>query len=325
MTRFGNDNANFFRGCSLCPRACRVDRTTQKRGFCREGDQIRLALACRHFGEEPLLTGSGGSGTIFFSGCTLGCPFCQNHRISRGELGREVTIGEFSAILLALQERGAQNANMVTGTHFSPNIAEGVQDARSRGLEVPVVWNTSGYESRRGLELIGAFSDVFLPDIKTLDRSTAAVLFGTPDYPDVATEAVEWMASQKEIEFDPNGMLTSGTIVRHLVLPGYVDRTRRVIDWFAEKLLGRALLSVMFQYIPPVHPGNPATALDRGVDEVEYCRVLSMLEESGIEDGYIQERVPIREPESQWRPDFDSREPFPQGYSDTVWHWKNGF
>jgi putative pyruvate formate lyase activating enzyme len=312
---------NLFKCCGLCPRKCGVDRTADSSGFCGERNELRMALVCRHFGEEPPLAGKGGSGTVFFTGCTLKCEFCQNCQISRGELGRTVGIEEFADILLALQNQGAENVNLVTGTQFVPLIAEGLGIARRAGLALPVLWNTSAYEDSDALPLIGSITDVFLPDYKTSNPRTADQLFRAPDYPERAADSILWMARQQPLKYSPSGMLMSGTVMRHLVLPGEVEDSRRIIKWFAENIKGNALLSVMFQYLPPSGPARSTGSPNRAVDEVEYCQVLAEIEDSGVTGGFIQKL----DSESQWLPDFQRRYPFPESFSQTVWHWRDGY
>ncbi len=324
--------SELLRDCILCPRNCGVNRVAGKKGFCGESDKVRLALATLHRGEEPPLCGTAGSGAVFFSGCTLKCSFCQNHGISRGAIGRELEEDELAAIFLALQSSGAENLNLVTGTQFLPGIIEALNFARDGGFKLPVLWNSSGYENQSGLELIGTFTDVYLPDLKTLDSGLAGRLFRAPDYPEMATSAILGMASVGKPEFDQSGMLIKGTLVRHLVLPGYLESTRKVLEWFAENLAGRALLSVMFQYLPIPGARSEENAGRRAgigtvsppvrtIEDSEYYTVIGMLEDLGIDDGYVQEP----EPDSPWLPDFERDNPFPDEYSRVVWHWKHGF
>jgi putative pyruvate formate lyase activating enzyme len=331
QSRYAGDMTHFS-SCRLCPRSCLVDRRRGDkggglRGFCGESDAVRLALATLHRGEEPPLTGVGGSGAVFFGGCTLKCSFCQNHDISRGLVGGEVTREELAQVFLELERRGAENLNLVTGTHFLPAIIEALEHAKKDGFELPVLWNTSGYENDTGLELIKSFTDVFLPDLKTLDSGLADRLFKAPDYPQAAAAAILKMAAAGGPVLNADGMLAKGTLVRHLVLPGHLENTRRVLEWFAENLSGRALLSVMFQYLPLSAAGaaeprsieTPAPA--RPIEDSEYYSVIGMLEDLGLEDGYLQEPVS----ESPWMPDFNRENPFPDEYSAVVWHWKHGF
>lgn len=305
-----------YTNCSLCPRKCGIDRTAGKTGFCRAGERIRLSCATLHYGEEPPITGKGGSGTLFFTGCTLQCRFCQNHQISRGGIGRDISTGEFADICLQLQEKGAENINLVTGTMYIPSVAEGIGKARSQGLDIPVLWNSSGYEDMDALDIINSFTDVYLPDIKTLNHTFARYFFNAPDYPERAKEAVEKMAGFGKPEFR-NDKIIKGTIVRHLVIPGYVEMTEKVLRWYAEKLMDKALISVMFQYSPEAAEGDGFP--DRTLSKSEMDMVYALLEEYGIEDGFIQEE----EISDEWNPDFNNRSPFPGGTGKTVWHWKD--
>ena len=307
---------SLYKKCSLCPRACGVDRTSGNLGFCRESSAIRLACATLHHGEEPPITGKGGSGTIFFTGCTLQCRFCQNHQISRGGIGREVSIEEFSDICLKLQEAGAENINLVTGTMFIPSIAIGIELAKEKGLNIPILWNSSGFESSEIIDILNSFVDVYLPDIKTLNHTFAATFFNAIHYPEAAKAAVAKMADSKKIVFKDDKII-SGTIVRHLVIPGYVEMTEKFLKWYAENLKGKALISVMFQYSPKAAQGEGFP--ERTLDKTEMDMVYSYLDELGIEDGFIQEE----EVTDEWNPDFNQLSPFPGSIGKTVWHWKS--
>jgi putative pyruvate formate lyase activating enzyme len=279
----------------------------------------RVAWAGLHFGEEPPLTGSGGSGTIFLSGCTLKCSYCQNDQLSRQGLGRELSAAELARVMLALQRAGAENVNLVTGSHFAPGLAEAAAQARREGLSIPLLWNSSGYESPSTLELLAPWIDVYLPDCKTLDPELSRLLMCAPDYPQVAREALPAMAEARPLRF-AGERLRQGVIVRHLVLPGYLDSTRGVLAWFREHLYGRALLSVMLQYTPNRRSAGSEEkdrAPARRVDEAEHRQVQGWLEELGIEEGFIQEP----EPDSDWLPDFTRRNPFPPGQARPVWHY----
>ena len=304
-----------YRSCLLCPRRCGVDREAGERGYCGETSSLRLAFAGIHRGEEPPITGTGGSGTIFVSGCNLGCAFCQNYQLSSGKqvsmktMGRAVSAEEFAAICLALQEKGAENINIVTGSHAAPAIAFGITEARKQGLSIPALWNSSGYDGAETLEILKDVINIYLPDLKTLDPEIAARFFNAPDYPKHAAAAILRMM-EKEV------------IIRHLILPGYLENTRQVLKWFSENCAGRgrgkALLSLMTQYTP-VHmrePGAASDIPDRYLSEEEYDAVLSMLEEFGIDDGFYQELVTG----SDWLPDFTRQNPFSSELSIPVWH-----
>lgn len=334
MIRLMPNSRSPYSDCRLCSRACGVDRNAGQTGFCGETAELRIATASIHRGEEPPITGLGGSGTVFVTGCTLGCSFCQNHQISQRGMGAPVDRDLFAEICLRLEREGAENINIVTGSHAVPAIAEGLAEARRRGLSVPGLWNSSAYESVEGVDLLAEAIDVYLPDLKTLDGTLSARFFRAPDYPQTATAAITRMAELSSVRFAPSRhadpapgedapeVLVSGVVVRHLVLPDRLDSTRAVLRWFADNLAGKALLSLMTQYTPipgTERAGNPPP--QRFVDEGEYARVVAMLEEFDIEDGFYQELVPG----SDWLPDFLRTNPFSSELSVPVWHWRDGF
>jgi len=304
------DMFDLYAHCRLCPRACGTDRLVSNAGianggFCGEGAPLRLAFAGLHRGEEPPLSGKGGSGTVFVSGCNLGCAFCQNWQISRPpRLGRAVSTDEFTALCLELQNRGAENINIVTGSHAVPAIAHYLSTAKAAGLRLPVLWNSSGYESPETLELLDGHIDTWLPDLKTLDSALAARFFNAPDYPTAAAQAILWMMRNRP----------GGVIIRHLILPGYLESTRAVLRWFADNALGKAQLSLMTQYTPM---GGVEHIPGRFLDGREYETVLGWLEELGIEDGFCQELAAG----SDWLPDFNRPNPFTSDLSVAVWHF----
>jgi putative pyruvate formate lyase activating enzyme len=252
----------------------------------------------------------------------LRCSFCQNWQISREGMGREVTAREFADICLELQRRGAENINIVTGSHVIPQLAEGLAAARSDGLTLPVLWNSSGYESVAALELIEPYIDVWLPDLKTLNPDTARRFFNAPDYPDAAEKAVTWMLGRPvsprfSLANEDTGKPCT-VMLRHLALPGLLDDTRAVLRWFAGHAAGRALLSLMTQYTPiKTATDTPA----RFINEAEYDGILGMLDEIGEPAGFYQEL----ETGDAWLPDFARKNPFSSELSNPVWHWWNGF
>jgi len=342
---------SLYRDCRLCPRLCGVDRTAGRRGFCGQGDRLRLAWAGLHFGEEPPVTGRGGSGALFFSGCTLGCPYCQNEQLSRHGMGREISEAELSRLMLGLQAEGAENINLVTATQFVPGVLAAARRAREDGLRIPLLWNSAGYERLETLDLLETEIDVYLPDCKTLDEKVSRRILGAGDYPEVARLALERMAAARPLALDGEGLrLRRGVMIRHLVLPGLLESTRRVLGWFAETLKGRALLSVMFQYTPNVRALAAAGQVEDGPDGAagsprarggaapgrravrggrvsrrrllppEMRRVLGWLEELGIDEGFVQEAAE----EDTWLPDFARSNPFPPGQAVPLWHWREG-
>jgi len=311
---------SLYGACTLCPRACGVDRLSRERGFCGQGTWPRVAWAGLHFGEEPPIVGKGGSGAVFFSGCNLKCSFCQNRQISHGDMGADLSAGDLALLFLDLQGAGAENLNLVTGTPHLPAVLTGLAEARRQGLRLPVVWNTSSYETPESLDLLDSEVDVYLADLKTLDPGPASDLCGAPDYPEVAREALSAMAEQKPLRFQGN-RLAGGVIVRHLVLPGRLESTRRCLEWHRHNLRSAALLSLMFQYTPAPRTQAAAEAAvlpPRGVSQKEQETVLHWLEELDIQEGFVQD---LPEDDS-WLPDFSEIEPFPRGQARTLWHWR---
>jgi putative pyruvate formate lyase activating enzyme len=237
-------------------------------------------------------------------------------------MGRKVGAEEFARICSALQARGAENINLVTGSHAAPALAAALEAARNGGLKLPVFWNSSSYEGPASLSLLENALDGYLPDLKTLDSSLSGRLFNAPDYPGHAQRAIRWMMASRELRFS-GGVLVSGVIIRHLVLPGCLESTRRVLRWFAEYGQGRALLSLMTQYTPVNGGRRPGgeQAPSRQVEAGEYETLLRWLEEFDIEDGFYQELIH----DDSWLPDFRRPNPFSSALSKPVWHWKEGF
>ena len=268
--------------CDLCPRACGVDRTVGERGFCGCPDKALVAKTMLHMWEEPALAGSGGSGAIFFGGCTLGCRFCQNRAISTAPVGTEVDAAGLRQIMESLILQGAENIDLVTPTHFLPTVLP----ALSPKLPVPVVYNCGGYETEATVRALSGLVDIWLPDLKYADPSLAAQLSGAADYFSVATRAILAMAAQTGPVVWQGDKVTKGVIVRHLILPGQVENSLKVLDWLGEHFRpGEILVSLMRQYTPM--PGLPAP-FDRAVTEEEYQAVLSWMYLNDLE-GFTQE------------------------------------
>ncbi|MDC7220678.1 MAG: radical SAM protein [Spirochaetales bacterium] len=276
---------------------------------------FKAALASLHFGEEPPLVGDRGSGTFFLSGCNLRCPFCQNWQISRGLIGKELTIDEGAEICLKLQEAGAANVNFVTGSHSIPQLIEVIKRARELGLTLPILWNSSAFEKIELLEQLAPHVDIWLPDLKTTEARWAQEIYGREIYAERARKAVKFMIAQSPLVYTEGGMLTKGTIIRHLIIPGYPEITEELIEWFAQKGKDRALLSLLSQYTPVHIPGETHPIPERYVSEEEYERVIAMLEKYAIDDGFIQEL----ETGSDWLPDFREAEPFSADLSRVIW------
>ena len=283
--------------CTLCPRRCGAERTeTEGHGFCGMPAGLRVARAALHLWEEPPLSGTRGSGTVFFSGCTLRCCYCQNREISAGGFGRAVTTGRLREIFEELIAQGAHNINLVTPTHFLPWILPALEPK----LPVPVVYNCGGYESVETLRLLEGKADVYLPDLKYADAALAARLSAAPDYFPAATAAIREMFRQTGPYVMEDGLLKRGVMIRHLVLPGQPDNTRRCIDWVAQTFSpGQVLFSLMSQYTP--QPGSEGP-LGRHVTAGEYRSAVDYMENCGITDGFTQERTAARE---EYTPPFD--------------------
>lgn len=281
-----------WNSCTLCPRNCHANRKNKNSltGICHEANHLRLARAALHFWEEPCISGKQGSGTIFFSGCTLRCVFCQNHSIADGSVGKEISQQRFVQILLELQQKGANNINLVTPTHFVPLIIDGIQQARSQGLHLPIVYNTSGYESIETLQLLDGIVDIYLPDLKYYSSTIAQKYSFAGDYFSVASRALQEMYRQVgDPVFDANGIMQKGMIVRHLVLPGCTNDSKAVIQYLYQTFHDHIYISIMNQYTPMPTVQGQYPELNRKVTEEEYDEVVDYAIELGVEHGFIQE------------------------------------
>lgn len=276
-----------MKSCRLCPRSCGVDRTRGQRGVCGMGDKLTVARAALHFWEEPPISGKNGSGAVFFSGCSLGCGFCQNTEISHGCFGKEISEVRLREIFEELIAKGAHNINLVTASHFVPKILP----ALTPKLPVPVVFNCGGYESVETLKLLEGKVDIYLPDLKYAEGELAKELSRAPDYFPVACRAIDEMVRQVgPCQFDEDGMLQKGVIIRHLILPGQVQNSLKVLDYIAEHFpKDTVLLSLMAQYVPSGRVKN-TPPFDRTVTEEEYRAVVDWLYMLGLENGFLQER-----------------------------------
>ncbi|MEL3907675.1 MAG: radical SAM protein [Treponemataceae bacterium] len=321
---------SWYSACRICPHACGVNRYKRK-GFCGEDAQLRLAWAGLHFGEEPVLTAKGGSGVIFVTGCNLQCSFCQNYQISQEGLGRVVGETEFVEIALALQEAGAENINIVTGTHHAILLAYYIERAKAQGLKLPIVWNTSSYESQAIIRKLSKTVDIWLADIKTFSFKTAVGLFNTPDYVEVAKLAIETMAEQTKLRFEnaensntEKAKLVSGLIVRHLALPDNLDDSYNLLKWFSEKLKNKSLLSLMTQYTPVEKNKKNCTIKafeNRLLNKNENETLRKFLENLEIDNGFYQEL----NPDYSWLPNFTKTQTFSSKLSTPIWHYTCGF
>ena len=286
---------------------CGVDRTSGRTGRCNETSAVRIAWAGLHKGEEPPVSGRNGSGMVFFCGCPLHCAYCQNYQISSaGGAGFEVSIQELSGIFKALQDFGATTLNLITGTHFVPSIIEALELAKKDGFSLPVVWNSSGYETVQTLRLIDPYIDLYLLDAKTLDRKVGQTFCGLPGYADAIVPVMQFL-KRRHPETDLEKL--KGVLVRHLVFPGTLDATFSFLRWFADNFARSFRLSLMVQFVPPLeNPGFKALTAE------EYSRLTDYLEELDV-DGFVQEQD---DNEILWIPDFNRDNPFPEGFSKVL-------
>lgn len=298
--------------CVLCPRQCHVDRASG-RGYCGEGEKVRVARASLHMWEEPCISGKAGSGTIFFSGCPLKCVFCQNRKIALGTKGKELTIGQLSRLFLVLQGRGANNINLVTPTHFVPQIAEALRLSRSEGLSIPVVYNTSGYEQVETLQMLEGLVDIYLPDLKYYSRELSARYSNASDYFGYASLAIGEMVRQVgrplfgkpgDNPFSGEKLMKRGVIVRHMVMPGHTKDSKAVIKYLYDTYKDDIYMSIMNQYTPPNDMGD-YPEICRRVTRREYKRVIDYAIAIGVENAFVQEEDTASE---SFIPDFDEEQ-----------------
>ncbi len=279
----------YLTSCSLCPRNCRVDRNGGKLGRCHAPADILAARASLHMWEEPCISGSEGSGTVFFSGCSLGCVFCQNRDIALAGSGRQITLERLAGIFLELQSKGANNINLVTACHYVPHIVLALRMARQNGLKIPIVYNSSGYETVETLKMLDGLIDVYLPDFKYWEETSAARYSHAADYPEVARKALREMVRQVGMPcFDERGIIQKGVIVRHLLLPGHVKEAKAILSYLFETYGNDIYISIMSQYTP-MSSMKDDPLLGRKVTGREYRRVLDYAVEIGIEQGFFQE------------------------------------
>ena len=297
-----------YASCTLCPRACHVDRTAGQKGRCHVDARIRVARAALHMWEEPCLSSRSGSGAVFFSGCALGCIFCQNREIASGKAGLVISEARLAEIFLELQEKGANNINLVTAGHYVPQVIRALACAKSQGLRIPIVYNSSGYEKAETLRQLEGLIDIYLPDLKYLTPELAAAYSHAPDYPQYAMEAIaEMVRQQPQAEFMPENrteaspIMRRGVIVRHLLLPGHVREAKKVVGYLHETYGDQIYISMMNQYTPMSEKFADPN-LNRRVTKREYERLLDYAAEIGVENGFYQEGATADE---SFIPEFD--------------------
>lgn len=283
---------SLYENCKLCPRKCSVNRNSNSTGFCGQTSALRAARAALHFWEEPIVSGTSGSGTVFFSGCNLRCIFCQNYDIALGEVGKEISAERLSEIFLELESKGANNINLVTGAPFIPHIASAISSAKNSGLSIPVLYNSGGYEDEDSLKLLDGLIDIYMPDMKYFSNELSAKYSNAPDYFVVAKKAIGEMYRQVGapilIKKGAEELMTRGVIVRHLLLPGQSLDSKKILRYLHETYGDSIYISIMNQYTPLKQvAGHPE--LDRKITSEEYEKIVNFAIKLGIDNAFIQE------------------------------------
>ena len=280
---------NKYQNCLLCPRKCGINRSTGQTGVCGVSAEIRVARAALHYWEEPCISGEKGSGAVFFSGCSLHCVFCQNREISDGKAGKVISKERLSDIFIELAGKGANNINLVTPGQYIPDIVWAVSDARRRGMKLPIVYNTSGYENVTELKLLEGIVDVYLPDFKYMDSALSAKYSRAKDYPSVAKQALSEMVRQqpKVVIDDATGLIQKGVIVRQLLLPGHVNDAKAILKYLHDTYQNSIYISMMSQFTPIALKAYPE--INRTVTRREYERLIDYAIKIGITNAFIQE------------------------------------
>lgn len=282
-------NMNKYEDCLLCPRKCGINRSTGQTGVCGVSSEIKVARAALHYWEEPCISGKRGSGAVFFSGCSLHCVFCQNREISDGKAGKVISKERLSDIFIELVDKGANNINLVTPGQYIPDIVWAVNDAKSRGMKLPIIYNTSGYENVTELKLLEGIVDVYLPDFKYMDSTLSARYSRAKDYPSVAKQALSEMVRQQPdvVIDDATGLIQKGVIVRQLLLPGHVNDAKAVLKYLYDTYHDHVYISMMSQFTPIALKDYPE--INRTVTKREYERLVDYALEIGITNAFIQE------------------------------------
>lgn len=287
--------------CTICPHNCKINRTKNP-GRCKSTDKIKIALYSIHNFEEPCISGEKGSGTIFFSNCNMNCVFCQNYEISQLGRGKEITIEELANVMIKQQERNVQNINLVTPTSYALHIVEAIKIARKKGLEIPIVYNTNGYESVETLKLLEGYVDIYLPDLKYYYDDLAKKYSKVDNYFEIATKAIREMYRQVGTPvLDENGVMKKGLMIRHLILPNEVQNSKKVLKWIKENIDSNVYVSIMAQYFP-TYKAKEIPEIARKITKEEYEKVENYLYELDLENGYIQE---LGEHEEEYVPTWE--------------------
>ena len=287
--------------CTICPHKCGINRTKQV-GRCKSTDKIKIALYSTHDFEEPCISGEKGSGTIFFSNCNMNCIFCQNYKISQEGKGKEITIKDLANIMIEQQEKGVENINLVTPTSYAIQIIEAIKIAKQKGLKIPIVYNTNGYENIETLKMLEGFIDIYLPDLKYYDNELGKKYSKIDNYFEIATTAINEMYRQVGApKIDKNGIMRKGLMIRHLILPNQIENSKNILKWIKENIDNKVYVSIMAQYFP-TYKAKENTDLNRKLTKQEYEEVENYLYELDFENGYIQE---LGEHEEEYVPKWE--------------------
>lgn len=288
--------------CTICPHNCKIDRKAGKIGRCKAKDTVKIALYSVHNFEEPCISVENGSGTVFFSNCNLNCIYCQNYEISQLGRGKEISIRELADIFCMQQEKNVENINLVTPTSYVPQIIEAIKIAKDNGLHIPIVYNTNSYENLETLKMLEGYIDIYLPDLKYADNKMAKKYSNINNYFEVATNAIKEMVRQVGTpKFDENGKIKKGVIIRHLVLPNYVENSKKVLKWIHENLPKEVYVSVMAQYFP-TYKAKEDDKINRKLNKEEWQEILDYIDYLEIENGYVQE---LGEHEEEYVPKWE--------------------
>lgn len=288
--------------CALCPHNCKINRLEGKKGRCKCDDKLKIALASLHMFEEPCISGTNGSGTVFFSNCNLNCIYCQNYEISQLGKGKEISINNLAEIFLKQQGKNAHNINLVTPTMYVYQIIEAIKIARKNGLKIPIIYNSNGYESIDTIKLLNGYIDVYLPDLKYFTNNLSKKYSNIDNYFEIATKAITQMYCQVgNAVFDNNGIIQKGVIIRHLVLPNHIQNTKNILKWIKDNMPNDICISIMAQYFPTYKAKND-NLINRKLNKKEYKEVLNYLYSLDLKNGYIQD---LESHEEEYVPNFD--------------------
>ena len=288
--------------CEICPHNCKVNRLDGKMGRCKCNDKVKLALASVHHFEEPCISGENGSGTVFFSGCNLNCKFCQNYEISQLGKGVEISIDELADIFIKQQSKGVHNINLITPTMYVYQIMEAIKIARKNGLNIPIIYNSNGYENVQTIKDLEGYIDVYLPDLKYYDNEIGLKYSGIKNYFQYASKAILEMYNQVgSPKFDKNRIITKGLMIRHLVLPNNIENSKKVLKWIKENINEDVYINIMAQYFP-TYKAKDIKELNRKLSKDEYEKIENYVYELDIKNGYMQE---LGEHEEEYVPDFN--------------------